>query len=124
MPNGSVSDRLKCSGGSAALTWDQRKDIAFQTAKGLCHLHGNKIVHGDIKSGNILLDSNFKAHIGDFGLARGGPEADQDHKTVSVIIGTDWYLPDDYRRSYFLSKEHQTWYARGLHQPQETGWIS
>jgi interleukin-1 receptor-associated kinase 1 len=102
MPNGSVSDRLKCTGGSAALTWDQRKDIAFQTAKGLCHLHGNKIVHGDIKSGNILLDSNFKAHIGDFGLARGGPEADQDHKTVSVIIGTDWYLPDDYRRSYDL----------------------
>ena len=43
------------------------------------------------------MDSNFKAHIGDFGLARGGPEADQDHKTVSVIIGTDWYLPDDYR---------------------------
>jgi len=102
MPNGSVSDRLKCTGGSAALTWDQRKNIAFQTAKGLCHLHGNKIVHGDIKSGNILLDSNFKAHIGDFGLARGGPEADQDHKTVSVIIGTDWYLPDDYRRSFDL----------------------
>jgi len=102
MANGSVSDRLKCSGGTPALTWDQRKDIAFQTAKGLCHLHGNKIVHGDIKSGNILLDSNFKAHIGDFGLARGGPEADQDHKTVSVIIGTDWYLPDDYRRSFDL----------------------
>merc|ERR1711956_201426 len=25
-----------------------------------------------------------------------------DHKTVSVIIGTDWYLPDDYRRSFDL----------------------
>ena len=60
-------------------------------------MHGNKIVHGDIKSGNILLDDNFKAYIGDFGLARGGPESFEEHKTVSVIIGTDWYLPDDYR---------------------------
>ena len=76
---------------------EQRRDIAFQTAKGLCHLHANKIVHGDIKSGNILLDNNFKAYIGDFGLARGGPDSFEDHKTVSAIIGTEWYLPDDYR---------------------------
>ena len=76
---------------------NQRKNIAIQTAKGLCHLHGNKIVHGDIKSGNILLDSNYTAHIGDFGLARCGPENDQDHKTVSCIMGSRYYLPDDYR---------------------------
>jgi len=102
MPNGSVSDRLKLRDDTPPLTWNQRKDIAYQVAKGLCHLHGNKIVHGDIKSGNILLDDNFKAYIGDFGLARGGPESFEEHKTVSVIIGTDWYLPDDYRRNYDL----------------------
>merc|ERR1711971_819403 len=102
MPNGSVSDRLKLRDGTPPLTWSQRKDIAFQVAKGLCHLHGNKIVHGDIKSGNILLDANLKAYIGDFGLARGGPESFEEHKTVSVIIGTDWYLPDDYRRNFDL----------------------
>lgn len=30
------------------------------------------LVHGDIKSANILLDSNDQPRIGDFGLAREG----------------------------------------------------
>ena len=72
-------------------------------AKGLCHLHGVNIIHGDIKSGNILLDNYFKPYIGDFGLARGGAESkDKSHKTISQIIGTEPYLPDDYKRNHEL----------------------
>jgi len=108
MPNGSVSDRLRCAGGTAPLTWKQRATIAFQVAKGLCHLHGNNIIHGDIKSGNILLDENFKAQIADFGLARGGPDSEEDHKTVSCVFGTEWYLPDDYARNRHLTKAVDT----------------
>lgn len=77
--------------------------IALGTASGLCHLHFNNIIHGDIKSGNILLDQHFKPYIGDFGLARGGPEDDASHKTVSCILGTEYYLPNDYRRSLALT---------------------
>ena len=66
MPNGSVSDRLKCRNNSNPLTWMQRANIALGTARGLTHLHSIPIIHGDIKSGNILLDKHFEPKIGDF----------------------------------------------------------
>ena len=65
MPNGSVSDRLKRRGGTEPLTWGSRANIALGTARGLCHLHANNIIHGDIKSGNILLDRHFEPKIGE-----------------------------------------------------------
>jgi len=64
MPNGSVSDHLKLRDGTPPLTWQQRANIALGTARGLQHLHGNNIIHGDIKSGNILLDKHFEPKIG------------------------------------------------------------
>ena len=45
---------------------------------------------------------DFKAYIGDFGLARGGPDSFEDHNTVTSIVGTNWYLPDDYKRNLDL----------------------
>ncbi|KAL7196954.1 hypothetical protein ACSBR1_036878 [Camellia fascicularis] len=47
--------------------------IALGAAQGLAYLHHDckpKIIHRDIKSNNILLDENFEAHVGDFGLAK------------------------------------------------------
>nr|GEZ07041.1 protein kinase-like domain-containing protein [Tanacetum cinerariifolium] len=44
-------------------------DVA--TALDYCHNHcQTKIVHGDLKPSNILLDDNMVAHVGDFGFAR------------------------------------------------------
>nr|CAH0101187.1 unnamed protein product [Daphnia galeata] len=74
MPNGSLEDigfyrpySLNC---------EYRSNIARGTAHGLQFLHnmGDKpLIHGDIKSANILLDKNFKPKIGDFCLAKGMP---------------------------------------------------
>jgi serine/threonine protein kinase len=103
MPNGAVSDRLKLKNNTPPLTWEQRANIALGTARGLCHLHINNIIHLDIKSGNILLDKHLEPKIGDFGLARGGPEDERySHITVTSILGTGAYLPDDYRRNHQL----------------------
>ncbi|GJY92442.1 leucine-rich repeat receptor-like serine/threonine-protein kinase BAM1 [Tanacetum coccineum] len=55
------------------LHWDTRYKIALEAAKGLCYLHHHwspLILHCDVKSNNILLDSNFEAHVADFGLAK------------------------------------------------------
>ncbi len=104
MPNGSVADRLRRRQGTAPLTWQQRANIALGTARGLRHLHANNVIHGDIKSGNILLDKHFEPKIGDFGLARGGPEnRDASFKMVSIVNGTQAYLPEDYIRSHQLT---------------------
>ncbi|CAL4219274.1 unnamed protein product, partial [Meganyctiphanes norvegica] len=83
MPNGSAEDRLQLRKIEAfgemmsvpPLMWDQRFKIAQGTAAALQFLHTVKekpLIHGDVKSANILLDRNYEPKLGDFGLAREG----------------------------------------------------
>ncbi|KAJ8077655.1 Rho guanine nucleotide exchange factor [Marasmius tenuissimus] len=43
--------------------------LAYDVASGLAHLHGMKIVHGDMKGVNVLITLEGRASIGDFGLS-------------------------------------------------------
>ncbi|KAM0932833.1 putative protein kinase RLK-Pelle-LRR-II family [Dioscorea sansibarensis] len=74
MPNGSVASQLREHvHGRPALDWARRKQIALGTARGLLYLHEQcdpKIIHRDVKAANILLDEDFEAIVGDFGLAK------------------------------------------------------
>lgn len=114
MPNGSLEDKLLLRHKCQPLTWLQRHIIAKGTARGLQYLHtiGEKpLIHGDIKSANVLLDKNYEARIGDFGLAREGPE--KDSMKVSKIHGTRPYLPDEFLRGKSLSTKVDT-YSYGI----------
>lgn len=111
MPNGSLEDRLLCRQGTPALSWSQRLSIAVGTARGLQFLHTineKPLIHGDIKSANILLDSNYKPKIGDFGLAREGPQSHYTHMKVSRVHGTRPYLPDEFLRAKKFSTKVDT----------------
>lgn len=55
------------------LSWSQRLNIALDVANGLQYMHEHtqpNIVHRDIRTSNILLDSRFKAKIANFSMAR------------------------------------------------------
>lgn len=70
MAAGSLSALLHGSRGSGRtpLDWENRMRIAMSAARGLAHLHVGKVVHGNIKSSNILLRPDHDACVSDFGL--------------------------------------------------------
>ena len=109
---GSVEDRLLGRRSTVEpsvcvfLDWGQRLNIALGTARALQFLHTVKekpLIHGDIKSANILLDRNFEPKLGDFGLAREGPLAHYTSMQVSRVHGTPAYAPLDYVKSKKIS---------------------
>ncbi|KAI3814958.1 hypothetical protein L1987_14607 [Smallanthus sonchifolius] len=96
VPNNSLEFHLHGKG-NEFLSWDMRMKVAIGTAKGLAYLHDGcepKIIHRDIKSANVLLDSNFEPKVADFGLARISPETDTHVSTR--VMGTFGYLAREY----------------------------
>lgn len=85
MPHGTLYDHLH--GGLSPLNWSLRLKISMQTAKGLEYLHKElapPIVRKDLKSSNILLDSEWGARISDFGLLTCG-DRDQNGDVQSDV---------------------------------------
>ena len=76
--------------------------IPFHIQVNFCHdialalsfLHANKVIHRDLSSNNILLISNVRAKVTDFGMARLGEQATQ-FNTCTMCPGTDVYMPPE-----------------------------
>ncbi|CAL5090596.1 unnamed protein product [Urochloa decumbens] len=91
MEHGALDDYLlerRRDVGVAAL-----RDVAAGVARGIRYLHEEcqqKIVHYDIKPGNVLLDASLTPKVADFGLARLVNRADT-HVSVSCVRGTPGY---------------------------------
>ncbi|KAK8480336.1 hypothetical protein V6N11_013591 [Hibiscus sabdariffa] len=98
MENGSLDYWLhEKVDGPSSLDWETRLRIAQGAARGLAYLHQScepHILHRDIKSSNILLDQNFKAHLADFGLAR--LILPYDTHVTTDLVGTLGYIPPEY----------------------------
>ncbi|EPS72899.1 hypothetical protein M569_01856 [Genlisea aurea] len=98
MVNGSVASCLRERPESQApLDWPKRKRIALGSARGLAYLHDHcdpKIIHRDVKAANILLDEDFEAVVGDFGLAKLMDYKDT-HVTTAVR-GTIGHIAPEY----------------------------
>ncbi|KAE8728511.1 putative LRR receptor-like serine/threonine-protein kinase [Hibiscus syriacus] len=97
MENNSLAHALFAPKESQLLDWPTRQKICLGIAKGLAFLHEEsslKIVHRDIKTTNVLLDSDFNAKISDFGLAK-FDEEENTHISTRVA-GTIGYMAPEY----------------------------
>ena len=67
--------------------------IAEQVCQALAHAHGRGIIHRDLKPGNVWLDSDGNAALGDFGLAIA---IDRSRMTMQgMMVGTVAYMPPE-----------------------------
>ena len=83
--------------GEPALSWATRKHISLGAARALSYLHDHcdlKIIHRDVKAANILLDEEFEAVVGDFGLAK--LMDSKDTHVSTAVRGTLGHIAPEY----------------------------
>ncbi|XP_058146991.1 interleukin-1 receptor-associated kinase 1 isoform X3 [Dasypus novemcinctus] len=117
LPNGSLEDHLHFQAQTRPpLSWPQRLDILLGTARAIQFLHQNSpsLVHGDVKSSNVLLDERLMPKLGDFGLARfsrfagASPGQSSAVAQTRTVRGTLAYLPEEYIKTGKLAVETDT----------------
>lgn len=98
MEGGALTDVID----NNTLTEEQIATICFETCKGLQHLHRKNIIHRDIKSDNMLLDSQGHVKITDFGFCAKLTE----HKNKrATMVGTPyWMAPEVVKQKEYGAK--------------------
>ncbi|WRX19893.1 Protein kinase domain - like 10 [Theobroma cacao] len=73
LEGGSLAKILKSEAKARELDWNKRIQVVKAVANALTYMHHEclpPVIHRDISSNNILLDSEYEAHVSDFGTAR------------------------------------------------------
>ena len=116
---------------TAPMTWIHRLQCAVEVSQALYYLHhcahrdtNEAIVHGDIKSANILFDAAGAAKLADFGMAR-RMEGDLQH--TMTLAGSKGYLDPHYVTHCVEIKFHDyycsmAWSSRFPHRSHAGMW--
>ncbi|ONK57589.1 uncharacterized protein A4U43_C09F2040 [Asparagus officinalis] len=114
MHNGTLRNHIHDSEKKRSLNWLSRLLIAEDAAKGLAYLHSGCnpcIIHRDVKTSNILLDTNMRAKVSDFGLSK---QAEENFTHISSVArGTVGYLDPEYYANQQLNDKSDV-YSFGI----------
>lgn len=104
IPNGSLYSVLHGTE-KYTLSLPMRLDIAIGSAEALAYMHSHasrKILHGGVKSGNILLDDNFHPKVSDFGTSK---LLSMEKKYTGFVIGDRGYIDPVYMTTSLLTEK-------------------
>ncbi|PHU20338.1 Serine/threonine-protein kinase-like protein CCR4 [Capsicum chinense] len=113
--NGTLHDHLHRLENSPLTSWTARIKVALNATRGVEYLHEYTVptvIHRDIKSSNILLDTNGNAKVSDFGLSLLGPQDDETHLSLRAT-GTVGYMDPEYYRLQQLTTKSDV-YSLGV----------
>lgn len=68
-----------------------KKYISFQLISAVKYLHTRKLIHRDLKPSNLLINSDSRVKLCDFGLARTLSEGNNAQEVLTEYVSTRWY---------------------------------
>ena len=81
--------------------------IAYQVLTGLEYLHSQRIIHRDIKPGNILLNRRGDVKLCDFGIS--SLHGEEDASLQTTVIGTSRFMSPERLRAKPYGKVSDIW---------------
>ncbi|MFS7950666.1 putative protein kinase RLK-Pelle-RLCK-VIIa-2 family [Helianthus anomalus] len=94
MPNKSFLEFFS----TETLSWEIRLLIMIGVARALAYLHSKNVIHRGLEPSHILLDEDFSAKLGGFGLATYGPET----HVLTEVEGRRGYMDPNYQSNGML----------------------
>ncbi|BAF24760.1 Os09g0315600 [Oryza sativa Japonica Group] len=115
MPNGSLDKYLHDQDNTPTIGWAMRLGIIKGITSGLFYLHEDwehVVIHRDIKTSNVLLDTDMNGRLGDFGLARLHDHGADAHTTH--FAGTWGYIAPELSRLGKATKATDVFALQGV----------
>lgn len=116
MENGSLREWLNRGSRKERQSWRKRIQIALDIANGLHYLHSftePAYVHNNINSSNILLDSNLRAKVSNFSLARVTERVTGASALTTNVVGAKGYMAPEYKETGLVTPKIDV-YAFGV----------
>ncbi|WVZ71159.1 hypothetical protein U9M48_019778 [Paspalum notatum var. saurae] len=104
IPNGTLFELIHGKNRTLHIPFSSLLRIVNEAADGLAFLHSYAnppILHGDVKTSNILLDDNYMAKVSDFGASILTPT--DEAQFVTMVQGTCGYLDPEYMQTCRLT---------------------